>query len=580
MGCIQSKSIPFERHDPERRDECGRSVDEKRSSDADVKPHAKPCTEIRLSKHVKLWNQYLLLRYLGSGVSGHVYLCMDVSTQELVAVKCVQGSRCIPREARSLLSLGSVRNVSKIREILYDDVSSKYLMVMQYYAGGPVFDRNQLNLCHPVPEDVARMYIRDIARGIMSLHTHGIIHGDIKLENALMSWDGSIGLIDLGSSKNFIDDDIILTRKGGTPAFQSPEILLEKGPYSGKAADMYALGTCLYMLLFSRSPHEADGVADLLQKVKMGTLTIPAQPQTSEDAVSILMGLLEKNPQKRTTMLEFSKHTWVTDNGRLEPVTIEQTDDVKSQSTLDPTQFKYTHTYNMHEVSTFSRGDYICTQGELGNGCIGIVIEGTCDILSRGILTEEVLLPNKSVNALSSDDWIHVASSGNSDGNLLGSNDSSRNESRSSSSSSIFDAYKDETNRQLVHSLEREIATASDRLESLRFRSTLKNRQEEYLVEKNATLVGETVLYSSVGSPTLTLSMPSAAVGVTTPRHHAYSAVASSRHTKVLWIPSESFHTSMSSDAALHRTVSQTYCRRQSVLDTILGLCLIRDLIL
>ena len=528
MGCIQSKTT------------------EHTEISVHGIPHAIECKETRISKHIVLWNQYLVIRFLGSGASGQVFLCMDIKTQSLVAIKCIckGNGTSVPMEAQHLQVLKDAANIVPLRGILYNVASSNTMIVMEYYGGGPVFDRKQMSLRHPVPEDVARWYMRDIARGVMTLHAHGIIHGDLKLENMLISCKGFIGLIDLGSSKEFNgDDDTISSRKGGTPAFQAPEILLQKGPYSGKAADVYALGTCLYILLFSKTPYEADGISDLLHLMKQNGLDIPRHPWVSEEARSLVKGLLEKNPQKRMTLEEVSKHDWMTDTGRLEPVCMEQKD-------------ACAEVCNVHDAfgaqsnsMAYAKGDRICVQGERTNGCIGIVLEGTVDIVSRGTVQDDTCRPSFSgeLHVSNGGEWVHV---GSHDG--------------STSSSSAYDAQRDDSIRAEVRNLETEIDMALEKLEQIRFAGSMRGCQEEYVVERNATLLGEAVFQPCI--------VPSTS--------HAYSAIASSKRTKVVWISSESFHKAMSSNASLHRTISLVRCRRRSTLDTIAGLCLVRDMIM
>ena len=535
MGCLQSKSIEY----PE--------------PSVHGIPYAIECKVTRISKHIVLWNQYLVIRFLGSGASGQVYLCMDIHTHDLVAVKCIptrDGAR-VPMEAQHLQTLKSAANIVPFQGILYDVTSSQTMIVMEYYGGGYVFDRNQMNLRHPVPEDVARWYIRDIARGVMALHARGIIHGDLKLENALVSCKGSIGLIDLGSSKEYTDraDGVITSRRGGTPLFQAPEILLEKGPYNGKAADVYALGTCLYTLLFSKTPYEAECISDLLCLVRQDGVTIPDHPQVSSKALALIRGLLDHDPQKRMTLKELSTHEWITDNGRLGNVCIDDkrvTMNEQEGTLQDIVCPKETKEQNSGTL--YAQGERICMQGEYSDGRVGIIVEGSCDIVCRGTVPDDTASFSQDLHS-SDADWTHITSHGSS-----------------TSSSSAYDAQHDERmKKKEVRNLEMEIDNALERLEQLRCRSsTMRGFQEEYTVERNARILGEAVFQPSI--------LPATS--------HAYSAIATSLETRVLWISPEALYESMSSNAALHQTMSLIRCRRRSMMDTISGLCLIRDMIM
>jgi hypothetical protein len=156
--------------------------------------------------------------------------------------------------------------------------------------------------------------------------------------------------------------------------------------------------------------------------------------------------------------------------------------------------------------------------------------------------------PSASGELHSSNEWVHVTSH--------------------DSSSTSISAYDREDGVHVsfyTRNMEMEIDKALEKLEHLRCRSTMHGcQEEEYIVEKNAQLLGEAVFEPSI--------LPST--------RHAYSAIATCSKTRVLWVSPEVFHASMSSNAALHRTVSLQRCRRRSTIDTISGLCLLRDMIM
>ena len=80
------------------------------------------------------------------------------------------------------------------------------------------------------------------------MHSMGMTHGDIKPDNLLLGADGQVRLCDLGSSQRCGADDLMI-RTVGTPAFFSPE-MCDGRPYSARAADVWALGICLYIFVF------------------------------------------------------------------------------------------------------------------------------------------------------------------------------------------------------------------------------------------------------------------------------------------------------------------------------------------
>jgi [calcium/calmodulin-dependent protein kinase] kinase len=75
-----------------------------------------------------------------------------------------------------------------------------------------------------------------------------VAHGDLKPDNLLLGADGRVRICDFGTARLCSPDDRML-RTVGTPAFFTPE-MCEGRPYSACQADLWALGVCLYVLIF------------------------------------------------------------------------------------------------------------------------------------------------------------------------------------------------------------------------------------------------------------------------------------------------------------------------------------------
>ena len=223
------------------------------------------------------------------------------------------------REIAIMRSGGCHRNVVALREVVDDPNSNKMLIVMEYCEGGPVMTRAGLDRGRKIPEEVARPYFRDMLTGLSYLHSQRVIHGDLKPENALMGATGRVLLSDFGCSKILPNGEEILDRCNGTPAFLAPEMMRSGAKYRGRAADVYALGACLFTFLFGRIPFWAESIAELFEVVKTQELTFPESPKISDQVKSFLRRLLDKNPDNRISIAEAAIDPWTTDNGRLPP---------------------------------------------------------------------------------------------------------------------------------------------------------------------------------------------------------------------------------------------------------------------
>lgn len=97
-----------------------------------------------------------------------------------------------------------------------------------------------------------RKMLRESIKGLHYLHSHGIIHRDIKPQNLLINNSGNIMIADFGVSVIMKNSDI-LTSTDGTYYFMAPEVLDKDksiSGYSGKSADIWSLGITLYCFAF------------------------------------------------------------------------------------------------------------------------------------------------------------------------------------------------------------------------------------------------------------------------------------------------------------------------------------------
>uniref|UniRef100_H3BGR3 Calcium/calmodulin dependent protein kinase kinase 2 n=1 Tax=Latimeria chalumnae TaxID=7897 RepID=H3BGR3_LATCH len=168
----------------------------------------------------------------------------------------------------------------------------------------------------PLTEDQARFYFQDLIKGIEYLHYQKIIHRDIKPSNLLVGEDGHIKIADFGVSNEFEGTDALLTNTVGTPAFMAPETLTEsRKNFSGKALDVWAMGVTLFCFVFGQCPFMDERILSLHSKIKNQPVEFPEQQDVSEDLKDLILKMLDKNPENRTTVPQIKLHQWVTRHG-------------------------------------------------------------------------------------------------------------------------------------------------------------------------------------------------------------------------------------------------------------------------
>ena len=111
-------------------------------------------------------------------------------------------------------------------------------------------------------------------------------------------------------------DDSVL-KSAGTPAFYAPEMCV-KGAYHGKAADVWACGITLCLLVGGKLPFDADNMPDIFEKIKGAPPELP--PSISAELAALLHKILEKAPEKRITLAGLRDDPWVTNGGQLPPL--------------------------------------------------------------------------------------------------------------------------------------------------------------------------------------------------------------------------------------------------------------------
>ncbi|XP_038125887.1 calcium/calmodulin-dependent protein kinase kinase 1 isoform X2 [Cyprinodon tularosa] len=296
-------------------------------------------------------NQYKLKSEIGKGSYGVVKLAYNEDDDKHYAMKVLSKKRLMkqcgfprrppprgPRAAQGeqpkvlgplervyqeiaiLKKLDHV-NIVKLVEVLDDPSEDNLYMVFELMRKGPVME---VPADTPFSEKQARLYIRDIILGIEYLHYQKIIHRDIKPSNLLLGDDGHVKIADFGVSNQFEGNDALLSSTAGTPAFMAPETLSEKcKSFSGKALDMWAMGITLYCLVFGKCPFFDEYILALHNKIKTKPVDFPEIPTISEELRTLILRMLDKNPDSRITIPEIKIDQWVTQGGT-DPLPLEE----------------------------------------------------------------------------------------------------------------------------------------------------------------------------------------------------------------------------------------------------------------
>jgi serine/threonine-protein kinase len=247
---------------------------------------------------------YRLVRRLGSGGMGDVYLGEQLSLGRPVAVKVLRAETARHRdaverfgqEARAAAALAH-GNIVQIHEVACID--GIHFLAEEYVAGPSL--AAWLALRGPLDPRQGLAVLRQVGAALARAADRGIVHRDIKPENLLVTPAGEVKVADFGLAR-VLADDLSLTRTGmtvGTPLYMSPE--QAQGQAVDARSDLYSLGATVYHLLAGRPPFTGPtGVS-----VVMGHLTKPPEPLAAvrpdlpPAVAGIVDRLLAKDPAER-----------------------------------------------------------------------------------------------------------------------------------------------------------------------------------------------------------------------------------------------------------------------------------------
>lgn len=242
-------------------------------------------------------DDFEFLKVLGKGTFGKVILCKEKTTNHLYAIKILKKQVIIAKdEVAHTLTENRVLQTTKhpfLTQLKYSfQTPDRLCFVMEYVNGGELFFH--LSRERIFSEDRTRFYGAEIISALGYLHENNIVYRDLKLENLLLDKDGHIKIADFGLCKEEMYYGASTKTFCGTPEYLAPEVL-EDNDY-GRAVDWWGTGVVMYEMMCGRLPfynrdHDILFELILLQQVKF--------PRTlSEDATSLLSGLLVKDPNK------------------------------------------------------------------------------------------------------------------------------------------------------------------------------------------------------------------------------------------------------------------------------------------
>lgn len=265
----------------------------------------------------RFWRSLRLVRTLYSAIrkNGPRFLFSAVSnrTEETYVVKMIQSGSQIPRE---------VQNVSHFRHpnIVHFEkvwnVGDWWILCMKFAElgdGVQLIEREG-----KVNERIARKLIVQLLDALKTLHSIGIVHRDVKLDNLLITQNFSLILTDFEFSQKITNPSSTPTPPnsngpsasslGGTFIYSSPEV--REGIESGFASDIWSTGVTLFSLVYGRFPFSIACLSEKgeLEALKKAEKEIGVSPSCKD----LIQKMLALDPKKRISVHEALSHPWCT----------------------------------------------------------------------------------------------------------------------------------------------------------------------------------------------------------------------------------------------------------------------------
>lgn len=248
-------------------------------------------------------NRYKILKHIGKGATGIVYLSYDYLNGKEVAIKILRSKRkndlvCVKRFKNEAKAINYIEH-QNIVKILDARISEEIAYVVSEYDGGINFASLQ-GYKHGFNLYDAIRYMKQILNAVSYLHSKNVIHKDIRPQNIVFVAPDLLKILDFGVA-DFPGNEPRLPfyRDFGSVYYLSPELI--RGDDYDIRTDIYSLGVLFYRLLTGEVPFAARRsiIIGIMHNKKIPVSVKNLKADIPEEIDRITMKALEKNPDKR-----------------------------------------------------------------------------------------------------------------------------------------------------------------------------------------------------------------------------------------------------------------------------------------
>jgi hypothetical protein len=254
---------------------------------------------------------FAVLRRLGEGGMGEVFLARQLSTGRTVALKLLRIAGTTARFRTEIAALATLRHPGLVSILYAGDHAGRPYFAMDWVDGPDL--AAWIKNSTPTIRQIVTLTL-EVADAVQHAHDQGILHRDLKPQNILVGSDGSPRVTDFGLAR-FLDGEESsglkegMTSTGtrlGTPAYMAPEQVRGDRAAEGWWTDVYGLGATLYFLLTGVAPFRGDTAESVFQSVlEQDVVSLRAlRPDCDRDLETVVLGALDKECRSRYPSVE------------------------------------------------------------------------------------------------------------------------------------------------------------------------------------------------------------------------------------------------------------------------------------
>ena len=258
-------------------------------------------------------------RFLGKGGFARCYEFTNLESKRISAAKIIDKTTLTKSRAKQKL-MSEIKIHRSLHhsnivgfEHFFEDAENVYI-ILEMCSSASL--NELLRRRKRLHELEVQCYVVQICNAIKYLHSHRVIHRDLKLGNLFLNEKMEVKIGDFGLATKLEFDGERKRTICGTPNYIAPEVLEGKQGHSYEV-DIWSLGVIIYTLLIGKPPFETNDVKTTYKRIRMNNYNFPENVHIHDNARDIIQRILTNDPTKRPSIDEILAHPWIDNGGRI-----------------------------------------------------------------------------------------------------------------------------------------------------------------------------------------------------------------------------------------------------------------------